>query len=91
MTTSNTLFQSLDSDHKLSPKALTLVGSLDIMTSVIVGRLISERLIDYANEPGQTIEYLSAVIANALIESLEKADTVEIGRFFKWIAVPNED
>lgn len=87
----NTLFQSLDAKQKLSEAAQTLSGTLDVMTSEIVGRLISERLIDYAGQPGQTIEYLSCVIADTLIKSLAHADSVEIKRFLKIERTPNEE
>lgn len=87
----NTLFQPLDSKQKLSESAVTISSTLDVMTSAIVGRLISERLIDYAGQPGQTIEYLSAIVADTLIKSLEQADTVEIMRFFKIAKTPHAE
>jgi len=87
----NTLFQSLDTKQKLSEKAQTISGTLDIMTSAIVGRLIAERLIDYAGQPGQTIEYLSAVVADAVIKSLDMADAVEVKRFLKIGSAADED
>jgi len=87
----NTLFQSLDTKQKLSEAAQTLSGTLDVMTSEIVGRLISERLIDYAGQPGQTIEYLSCVIADTLIKSLAHADSVEVKRFLKIERTPDEE
>jgi len=87
----NTLFQSLDTKTKLSEEALTIGSTLDVMTSAIVGRLISERLIDYAGQPGGTIEYLSAIVADTLIKSLSQADTVEIMRFFKIARTPDAE
>jgi len=89
--TTNTLFQSLDTKQRLSEEAVTIDSTLDVMTSAIVGRLIAERLIDYAGQPGQTIEYLSAVVADTLIKSLSQADTVEIMRFFKIVRTPDEN
>jgi len=87
----NTLFQSLDTKQRLSEDAVAIGSTLDVMTSAIVGRLIAERLIDYAGQPGQTIEYLSAVVADTLIKSLSQADTVEIMRFFKIVRTPDEN
>jgi len=87
----NVLFQSLDTKQKLSEAAQTLSGTLDVMTSEIVGRLISERLIDYAGQPGQTIEYLSCIIADTLIKSLAHADSVEVKRFLKIERTPDEE
>lgn len=79
----NQLFQSLDSDHAISERAKLINASLDMLTAAIVGRLISERLIDYAGQPGQTIEYAAACIADTLVDSLGKVDTVEMSRFWK--------
>jgi len=78
----NTLFQSLDRKHELSDRAKDLGSTLDQMTSQIVGRLISERLIDYAGQPGQVIEYLAAIIGDSLIKALEDADTVQLAQFW---------
>jgi len=79
----NKIFSSLDSDHAISERAKLIDGSLDMLTSALVGRLIAERLINYAGQPGQTIEYLSACIADALVDSLAKVDTVEMERFWR--------
>jgi len=76
----NTLYESSDS-LPLSANAKMLAGTLDAATSLIVGRLIQERLIDYAGQPGETIEYLSQIIAAAFIDAIEHGDTVEIIRF----------
>jgi len=80
---SNTLFQSLDRPHTLSQDAKTISSSLDVLVSAIVGRLVSERLIDYGGQPGQTIEYLSICVADTLLNTLDKVDTVEIDRLLK--------
>jgi len=80
----NTLFQSLDrKTAKLSQDAETIKGTLDVLTSALVGMLITERLIDYAGQPGQTVEYLSVSIAETLLNTLAKCDTVELDRYLK--------
>lgn len=78
--TTNTLFESLG-DLPLSEDAKVIHGTLDAATSIFVARLIEARLIDYAGQPGETIEYLSRVVAAAFIDSLKMADAVEIIRF----------
>ena len=79
----NTLFQSLDNRLPLTEDAKMIHSSLDMLTSAIIATLIKERLIDYAGQPGQTIEFASIVIANALVEALGNVDTVEMRRFFE--------
>jgi len=79
--THNTLFQSITDKLPLTEDAKMLHGTLDMATSLIVARLIQERIIDYAGQPGETIEYLSQLIAAAFIDSLARADTVELIRF----------
>jgi len=79
----NTLLQSLDLDIVLSPRAQTIAQTLEVLTSAIVGRLIAEQLLDYSGQPGQTIEYASAMIADTLISNLDKVDTVELKRFWE--------
>lgn len=79
----NTLFQSLDNDRVMTEDAKRISSTLDMLTSAIVGRLISERVIDYAGQPGQTIEYVSCAIADTLVEVLPTVDTVELLRFIE--------
>lgn len=76
----NTLFQSLDRDTKLTEKAQLIIGTLDVLTSAIVGRLIAERCLDFAGQPGQAIEYASLVVAEVLTETLHTIDQVELRR-----------
>lgn len=76
----NTLFQSVTDRHPLTEDAKMIHGTLDLMTSLIVGRLISERLIDYAGQPGEVIEHLSRIVASAVVDGLLTADMVEIVR-----------
>jgi len=79
----NTLLQSLDRDNVLSPRAETIAMTLELLTSAIVGRLIAEQLLDYSGQPGQTIEFACATIADTLVNTLDKVDTVELKRFFE--------
>lgn len=80
----NTLFQSLGrKQFELSADAKVISSSLDMLVSAIVGRLIAERLIDYAGQPGQAIEYLSVCVADTLLNTLDKVDIVEIDRLLK--------
>ena len=84
----NSLLSSLDSNTDLTDKAKAIEHSLDMITSAIVGRLISERLIAYDGQPGQAIEYLAACVADTLVDSLSKVDTIEMRRF--WDSSKNE-
>lgn len=79
----NDLLQSLDRSGELSEDAKMIHQTLETLTAAIVGRLISERLIDYAGQPGQTIEYLSACVGDAIVSNLDKVDTVELDCFWK--------
>lgn len=81
----NTLFLSLDRDTQVSQKAQIVIGTLDVLVSAIVGRLISERLLDYAGQPGQTIECASLAVADELIDNLDKIDQVELKRFIEHV------
>jgi len=78
----NTLFQSLDRADTLTDDAKIVSSSLDVLTSAIVGRLIAERLVDFAGQPGQTIEYLSVCVAETIVANLDRLDTVELKRFW---------
>lgn len=78
----NTLFQSLDHKRTLTEDAKMINRSLDCLTSAIVGRLISERLVELGGQPGQVIEYLSMCVAETLVKSLDDVDTVELNRFW---------
>lgn len=78
----NDILNSLDLSSDMSEKALIIPRTLDTLVSALLGRLIAERLIDYAGQPGQTIEYLAACIGDTLVESLDKIDTVEMKRLW---------
>ena len=77
----NTLFQFSDDSRALTANAQKMESTLDILVSAIVGRLVAERLIDYAGQPGQTIEYLSLAVADTIVASMDTIDTVELNRF----------
>jgi len=78
----NDILITLDGNHKLSPDAKMIAQTLDTLVSALIGRLIAERLIEYAGQPGQTIEYAAGVIGDVLVEHLDKVDTVELKRFW---------
>lgn len=64
----------------LTENAKMLHDILDQLTSAIVGRLISERLIDYAGQPGETIEYAGRCVADELATQLPNIDIVAMCR-----------
>lgn len=74
----NTLFQSITDKADLSQDAKTIASTLDVMTSMIVGRLIEARLIAYDGQPGEAIEYTARIIASAIVDGLKSGDMVEI-------------
>lgn len=78
----NYITHSLDSRSALPSEAHAISHSLDMLTSAIVGALISERLIDYAGQPGQSIELAAHIIAKTLVSGLDQVDTVELKRFW---------
>lgn len=74
----NTLFESMTDKFPLTKEARLLHSTIDQLTSQIIGRLISERLIDYAGQPGETIEHAARVVADTLVSGLMDADIVAL-------------
>lgn len=85
----NTLLKTIGKDIEPSAEAIAFKCSLDMLTAVVIGRLISERLLDYGGQPGEAIEYAAAAVSDALLETIPLIDFVELKRLMALKGRPN--
>lgn len=81
MKTSNDVLDNLCSFRKLPEQANIIPETLDVLVTHVLAELIKARVLSYDTQAGETFEYVTFIVASALVGGLDRIDSTELKCF----------